>query len=173
MPTRRRAARSNGPAIAMFRRFPIICAPLVPRAAPLRTRLIADPEVLEARAVVDAVDHQGHALDPRLPAGGLTGIEDDRADIVLGQFSFDLPHQLPAFLPVGLDRLPIDQIVDLRVAIAAIVTFGAAYVALVELLIRVVEAVLADHHADREISAHDLGIPLRGVDGLELAVDID
>ena len=38
---------------------------------------------------------------------------------------------------------------------------------------RIVEAVLADHHADGEILARDLGVPLRGVDGFELGVDVD
>jgi hypothetical protein len=47
--------------------------------------LIVEPQVFEARAVVDAIDHQGHSLHPRLPAGSLTGIEDDRADVVFGQ----------------------------------------------------------------------------------------
>src|SRR6266404_8608115 len=97
MPPRRRTARqAAGPPLQRRGDFRSFTPPLVPRAksvTPLCKRLIVDPEVLEARAVVDAVDHQGHALDPRLPAGCLTGLEDDRADIVLGQSSFDLPHQ--------------------------------------------------------------------------------
>src|SRR6516162_3109405 len=76
--------------------------------------LVLEPEVFETRTVVNAVDHLGQPLHPRLPAGGLTGIEDDRADIVLGQLPFDLPHQLPALLPVRLDRLQVDQLVQLR-----------------------------------------------------------
>src|SRR5215471_7026389 len=64
--------------------------------------LIFEPKVFETRAVVDAVDHQGQPFHPRLPAGGLTGIEDDRANVVLGQSPFDLPHQLPALVPVRL-----------------------------------------------------------------------
>src|SRR5262249_41641830 len=63
-------------------------------------RLVGEPEVLEARSVVDAVDHQGQPLDPRLPARRLPRIEDDRPDIVLGQLAFDLPHQLSALLAV-------------------------------------------------------------------------
>src|SRR6266436_7394077 len=139
----------------------------------LRQQLLVEPQVLEARAVVDAVDHQGQTLDLRLPAGRLTGIEDDRANIVLGQPFFDLPHHFLAFLPVRLHRLPIYQLVELRIAIAGVVTVRAAHVILVELLIGVVEAILADHHANAEVLAHDLGIPLRGVDGFELAVDVD
>src|SRR6516225_10078279 len=95
--------------------------------------LVVEPEVFEARAVVDAVDHQGQPLNPRLPAGRLTGVEDHRADIVLRQAPFNPPHQLPAFLPVRLHRLPVDQFVDLRIAIAAVVTISPAYVVLVEL----------------------------------------
>src|SRR5215813_6453684 len=75
-----------------------------PHAAmlPLFCSLIFEPQVFETRAVVDAVDHQGQPFHPRLPAGGLTGIEDDRTNIVLGQSPFNLPHQLPAFVPVRL-----------------------------------------------------------------------
>jgi hypothetical protein len=69
---------------------------------PLFCGLIFEPEVVETRAVVDAVDHQGQPFHSRLPAGGLTGIEDDRANVVLGQSPFDLPHQLPAFVPIRL-----------------------------------------------------------------------
>src|SRR6516162_11029874 len=110
---------------------------------PLFRGLIVEPEVFEPRAVINAVDHQGQPLDPRLPAGGLTGIEDDRANAVLGQLPLDLPDQLPALLAVGLHRLPGDQLVELRIAIAAIIPLGAAGIALVELRIGIVEAVLA------------------------------
>src|SRR5215472_14218260 len=140
---------------------------------PLFYRLVVEPEVFEPRAIVDAIDHQGQPFYPRLPARGLTGIEDDRANTVLGQLPFDLPDQLPALLAVGLHRLSVDQLVELRITIAAIIPLGAAHVALIELLIGIVEAVLADHHADSEILARDLGIPLRGVDGFELTVDVD
>ena len=102
---------------------------------PLFRGLIVEPQVFEARAVVDAVDHQGQPLDPRLPAGGLTGIEDDRANAVVGQLPFDLPDQLPALLAVGLHRLSVDQLVELRIAIAAIIPLGAAHIAFVELRI--------------------------------------
>src|SRR5262245_40893783 len=78
--------KDNAPAITAAHRFPIIYASLG-SSYEIRDafckRLIFDPEVLEAVAVVNAVDHQGQPLYPRLPAGGLTGIKDDRADIVL------------------------------------------------------------------------------------------
>src|SRR5215469_9485330 len=178
MPPRRRAARRiTIPPVQRLgdlRSFtPPFGVPARNPWRPPRKGLIVEPDVLEARAAIEAVDHLGHALDPRLPAGRLTGIEDYRADIVLGEPPFDFPHHLPAFLPVRLHRLPIDQLVELPIAIAAIITVGAAHVILVELLIGVVEAVLADHHADAEVPAHDLGVPLRGIDSFELAVDID
>ncbi len=63
--------------------------------------LFVEPEVLEARAVVDAVDHQGEPLHPGLPANCRAGVIDDRSDIVLRQFPFDFPNQLPPLLPIG------------------------------------------------------------------------
>src|SRR5438445_636964 len=47
------------------------------------------------------------------------------------------------------------------------------YIVLVELLIRVVDGALADIEANDKIFPHDPGIPLSGVDGFELAVDVD
>src|SRR5712691_6420441 len=36
-----------------------------------------------------------------------------------------------------------------------------------------IEAVFADHQADGEVFAHDLGIPIGRVDGIEFSVDVD
>src|SRR5438128_80087 len=74
------------------------------RIPPCRRPLTIEPDIFEARAVVDAVDHQGHALDPRLKADGCAGVKDDWPDVVFRQPPLDLPHQLPALLRVGLDR---------------------------------------------------------------------
>src|SRR5580700_5256183 len=101
------------------------------------------------------------------------GVEEDRSDVVLDQFPFDLPYQQPPLLRVGLYRLPVDQRIDFLVAVSAIVARGAAGIVLIEILIRVVEPVLADHHPDGEVLAQHLRKPVGRVDHLELAVDID
>ena len=68
----------------------------------------------------------------------MTGIEDDRADVVFGQPPFDLPDDLSGFSRSGLYRLPIDQLVKLPLAIATEIPLGTADVILVELLVEVV-----------------------------------
>src|ERR1700730_1736626 len=135
--------------------------------------LSVEPEVLEAEAVVDAVDHHGHALDLRVLACRLTGVKDDRTGTVLRQPPFDLPHQLLTFFLVGFRRLLVNQLLEFGASIACVVALCLAYIVLVELLVRVVDGALADIEADSEIFAHDPRIPLRGVDGFKLAVDID
>src|SRR5262249_57804990 len=93
----------NGRATLRSASFPDPVPLTTPHAAILLLcGLIFEPEVFETRAVVDAVDHQRQPFHPRLPAGGLTGIEDDRTNVVLGQSPLDLPHQLLAFVPVRL-----------------------------------------------------------------------
>src|SRR3546814_9784690 len=47
--------------------------------------LPVEPDVLVPPAVVDAVHHDGDALDLRLPAPGTDGVEDDRPGHVLLQ----------------------------------------------------------------------------------------
>src|SRR5712691_9571850 len=136
-------------------------------------RLSLQPDVFEARGVEDAVDHQRHALHPRLHADRGTDVKDDRPHAVFGEFLLDLPHQLPPLVWVGLHRLPFDQRVEFGIAIAAVITLRAAHVILIKILVRVIEAVFADHQADGEVFAHDLGIPIGRVDGVEFSVDVD
>jgi hypothetical protein len=47
-------------------------------------------------------------------------VEEDRPDVVLDQLPFDLPYQPPPLLRVGLHRLPVDQRIDLIVAVSAL-----------------------------------------------------
>src|ERR1700730_494017 len=107
------------------------------KAAQIVRHLLVEPDVLEARAVVDAVDHLGHPLHPWLVADRRARVKEDRPDVVLDQFPFDLPYQQPPLLRVGLYRLPVDQSIDFLVAISAIVARGAAGIVLIEILIRV------------------------------------
>src|SRR5262249_15392587 len=97
-----------------------------------RSGSFIEPEVFEARAVVDAVDLDRIPLQLRLPAGADTSIKDHRPGVVLRQFPFDFPHQLLALPLVGFERLLVDQLVEVRVTITAIITLRTAYVILVE-----------------------------------------
>src|SRR6516225_10271624 len=105
-------------------------------------QLFVEPDVFEARAVVDAVDHLGHPFHPWLVADGTTRVIEDRPGIVFGELAFDLPHQMPPLLGIGLDRLTVDQCIDLRIAVSSIVAHGAAGVIFVKTLIWIVEAIL-------------------------------
>jgi hypothetical protein len=95
-------------------------------ASPGSPALFIEPDVFHAVAVVDAVDHRLQPLDIGLRARPAARIEDDRPGAVLGQPPFDLPHQLFTFLPVGLGGLPVNQLVDFRIAVAGVVPHRAA-----------------------------------------------
>src|SRR5580704_19425901 len=88
--------------------------------------LSVEPDVLEAKPVEDAVHDHCQPLDARLPAGGDARVEDDRARGVAREAPLDVPHQLPPLLGIWLARLPVDQRVDLLVAIAGVVAVRAA-----------------------------------------------
>src|SRR6266480_8118913 len=112
---------------------------------------LLEPDILKARAVVDAVDHLRQALDTRQSANCSARVEDDRPDAVFHELLLDLPHQLATLFQIGFRRLAVDHSVELRIAVTAVIALGAAYEILVELLVGIVEAVLADDCADREI----------------------
>ena len=103
--------------------------------------LPVEPDVFEAPAVVDAVDHHRQALDVGLPAGRGAVVKDDRPGAVLLQLAVDLPDQLLALLA---DRAPS---IAGRTACRArdcssrcMLRSGAAGVVLVELLVGIVDA---------------------------------
>jgi len=60
---------------------------------PFRRPSLIQPNVFKPPAVVDAVDHDIEALHIGMPARRCARVKDNRAGNVLGQFSFDLPHQ--------------------------------------------------------------------------------
>jgi len=68
----------------------------------LFSTLFVYPDVFETPAVEQAVHHDCEPLNPWLPAHCKTAIKDDRLDVVLGQFPFDFPYQLLAFIGIGL-----------------------------------------------------------------------
>src|SRR6516165_5586439 len=112
-----------------------VIPPLLPRAfeglassqrPPALSILIVEPEVFEALTVVDAVDHQGQPLQRGRSADRSARKEDHRPSVVLDQFSLDLPDQLLALPKISLDRLLIDQLIDVRVAVGRVITGRAA-----------------------------------------------
>src|SRR6516165_5651416 len=136
-------------------------------------RLFIEPDVLEARAVIYAVYHADQTLDVGSPAGDAGHIQDVRARILFDQLSLDLPNQLPPLVGVGFLRLPLDQLVNRLVAISGVIAQPAAFVIFIELRIGVVDLAFGDVEPDSEILAHQPRIPLRRVDSLQLAIDID
>src|SRR5215472_4764084 len=97
-----------------------------------RKALVVEPQILEAVAVVDAVDHYRHALQPRLPAVRHAGIEDGRPGIVFSQSLFDGPHHPLTLLEIALHRLAVDHLVDFRVAIPGVISLRTANIVLVK-----------------------------------------
>ena len=63
---------------------------------------------------------RGQPLDHRLPAGSLAHEEDDRADRIFDQLTFDLLYHLFALRRVDFSRSPFDQRIDLGVAAGVI-----------------------------------------------------
>ena len=102
------------------------------RYIPTCDGLFVEPDVLSPGTVKDAVRVDHLVLDPGPQAGAAIGIEDDRPDVFLGQFLFDLPEDLLAPRRVALHGLLFDQPVDLLVAIAVPVDARAAAVKQVE-----------------------------------------
>src|SRR6516165_8077348 len=80
--------------------------------------LPVQPDVFHTPAIEMAVHHLGEPLDPRLPAGRTTGIEQDRPGDVRRQPALDLPENRLAPLRVALARLLFDQLLYLGVAVA-------------------------------------------------------
>jgi len=102
-----------------------------------------------------------------------SGVEEDRTGVVLDQLALDFPDNLLSLLRVRLRRLLVHQLVDFGIAIAGIVARGAAYIILIERHIRIVDCRLGDIDRDLVILAHQLRIPLGGIDWVEFRVDVD
>src|SRR5207247_6341463 len=100
-------ATSSAPAATARPRLNVIGCPA----------LFVEPDVFAAIAAGDAVDHDRQPFDVGPPAGCAAGIEDDRPGAVFSHLLFDCPDQLLAPGLVGLDRLPLDQLIHLRAAI--------------------------------------------------------
>src|SRR5262249_34577864 len=135
--------------------------------------LSVEPDVFHPPPVVDAIDHWGVPLHIGLPTSPGTVVPEDRSGRVFRQLPFDRPDQFLALILVEFHRLPVDHLVDLRIAVAVIVSFGPASALLVHRLIGVVDAVTREIEAYGVVAAHYLGEPLDGIDRIELAVDVN
>ena len=98
---------------------------------------------------------------------------DERLGVVFREPALDRPHKALALFLVRLHRLLVDELVDLRVAVAVVVADPAAGVALVKHGVRVVDLRAGEVQTDGVILALDPRIPLRRIDRIELGVDPD
>ena len=94
--------------------------------------LFVDPDVLPSGAVKYAVRVDHLVLDPGPAAVAAIGVEDDWPNVFLGQFVLDLPEDLLPPRRVAFDRLLLDQLVDLFVAVPVPVDARAAAVKQIE-----------------------------------------
>src|SRR6202047_4566195 len=112
---------------------------------------LIEPHVFHAQPVVDRVDRHRVPLHIGAPAGTRTAVVKNRPSHVLRQLLLDLPHHFLALVLVELHRLLIDHLVELGIAIAVVIAFGAAGVILVQGLVRIIEPVADQIETDREI----------------------
>src|SRR5438045_9539964 len=94
----------------------------------VNTKLMVEPDVFHAPAIVDAVDHDGQPFDLGVPADAAAVEVDQRLGVVLGQPPLDLPDEPLALFLVRFDRLPLDHRVNLGVAMAIGITDPATRV---------------------------------------------
>src|SRR5947208_7031623 len=134
-----------------------------------RDELPVEPDVLPARRLEDAIGVDDGTLDVSPGARAPTGIEDDRAGAVLGQFALDLPQDLLAARNIALNGLRRDQLVDFLAAIVVPVEAGAAAIEQVEDRIGVGAAGL-QVETDGILLAHDFRVIAGAVDAFEFGL---
>src|SRR5690242_14867102 len=100
--------------------------------------LFVEPDVLEAPAVIGAVDHDVQPLDLGPPAGRLAQVEWPHNRLL--QLAVDLPNELLALRLVGFHRLLVDHLLDLGIAVMCVVAVRLAAVVLIEGLVGIVDA---------------------------------
>src|SRR5215472_10189582 len=93
--------------------------------------LLVEPDVFDAPAVVDAIDHRRQTFHLGVPAGRAPRMKNDRPRSLLLQCRIDIPDELPAPLRVGLARLSMEQILEPAIAISRKVAVGFTSVTLV------------------------------------------
>src|SRR5690348_4465887 len=97
--------------------------------------LPVEPDILEAPAVVDAVDLDDQALDLRPPASGGLAVENDRPRDLFLQLAVDVVDHLQPFFEIRFLRLGLEKLGHRRVAVIVVVARRAAGVVLEEVLV--------------------------------------
>src|SRR5579871_382342 len=132
-----------------------------------------EPYLFHPPVIIDAIDLQLDPLDFRPPASRRPHVVQDRAHDVFLQLAVDLPNELSALLLVGLHRLPVDQLVQLGVAVMRVIAVGSAHVILIKILIGVVETRSDQALRHHKIAAHQLRQPACRFGQRQLGVDPD
>ena len=130
--------------------------------------LFVQPDVIEAPIAIDAVLVMNVALEMGVPAGPRAVVIDDRASHILRQLALDLPDDGLALVDVGLLRLLVEQLVDLRRAVLRVVGFRVAGIGTLEHRIGVVDADTGRVERDGVILLRQAIVPDGGLDHLEL-----
>src|SRR5262245_18756811 len=99
-------------------------APTAPAVRP-PAGLLIQPDVVKPPVGVDIVLLENEILDVRMPTQSGNGLVDDRPGDILGKFLLHRPYELLARRKIGLLRLLIDHLIDLGVAVSAVVRPGA------------------------------------------------
>src|SRR5215469_7881818 len=94
-------AKAGEPTSAPATKALAVTSVLSSRAICVSKELPVEPQFFIARAVINAVDHNGQALHLRIPAGGGAVVVDHRSGAVLLQLLVDLPHEALALFRIG------------------------------------------------------------------------
>src|SRR6516162_9119697 len=130
-----------------------------PSALAFHHRLFVDPDVFHTKIVDSAVDHHRPTLYLRLPTIREPIVKDDRPCTVLGQFPFNLPHQVLAFFFAAFHGLLVKHLFELGIAIAGVVACGTAGVIFIKLLVGIVDAAAGQVEANFVVLAVHLWVP--------------
>jgi hypothetical protein len=132
-----------------------------------------EPDVIQAPAIVPAVDHDGQSFHLRLHAGGGAGVVDDRARAVLLQLLVDVPDATPALVAVGDLGLRDELFLELGVSNNRCSCAPSRSGNPRRTVVGVVDTASGVVKADLVILAGELGKLVGGLDRLELAIDAD
>ena len=108
-----------------------------------------------------------------MPAGAASIVVDDRPRHLIGEHALDLPDDLAALLDVRLLRLLVEELLDVRRAVARVVRLRLAGVGALQHGVRIVDADTRRVHADGVVLLDQPAVPDRRLDQLHRGVEID